>query len=293
MFKQGLKLTAKIAITTFALYWVFKNTDIDLLWKNITKSDPLFLLLAILSFLLSQLFAAARVNIFFHQIKLSLNKFYNYKLYLVGMFYNVFLPGGIGGEGYKIYFLNKNFGTDKRQLITAIFLDKLSGLWAICLLICSFIPFIEETSFLNIYSFSAIIAGTTVYILLYKIFFKQFFTAFPKAHLHALGLQVMQVACVIFILFALKEDQDNLRLLPYLTLFLASAFMALFPFTIGGLGARELVFLYGSKYLELDPQIAVTLSLLFFAVSAICSLPGGYFIFRPEAIAKEKNSETI
>jgi glycosyltransferase 2 family protein len=29
------------------------------------------------------------------------------QLYLLGIYYNLFLPGGIGGDGYKIYLLKQ------------------------------------------------------------------------------------------------------------------------------------------------------------------------------------------
>jgi hypothetical protein len=34
---------------------------------------------------------------------LKLNPKYNLRLYFLGLFYNVLLPGGIGGDGYKIF----------------------------------------------------------------------------------------------------------------------------------------------------------------------------------------------
>lgn len=199
------------------------------------------------------------------------------------MFYNMFLPGGIGGDGYKIFFLNKEFGIEKKKLLTAVFLDKLSGVWALCSLIILMLLFVPNID-VAYYLLAALFIGTLIYFFLYRYLLKPYFKCFIPAHLKALGLQFMQVVSVAFILQALGFDGS---FFPYLILFLASAFMALFPFTIGGLGSRELVFLYGAKYFVLDPQLAVSVSLIFFVVSAVGSLPGVYFVFRGDKLSSE------
>ncbi len=281
-----VKTFLKIGITSFALYWVFINTDLKELYQTIRGSNPYYIFLAFIAFIISQLFASSRINTFFEAISLHLSFLYNYKLYLVGMFYNMFLPGGIGGDGYKIFFLNKTFGSETKKLFIAKFLDKLSGVWAICFLMLSQILFIPSLNISNYIIITLLIAGTVACFIFYQLFFPTFKPYFLKTHVKAFVLQTCQLCCVACILLGIGVDDF---LLPYLIIFLASAFMALFPFTIGGLGAREIVFLYGAKYFELDPQIAVTISLLFFAVSAICSLPGAYFVLRTSSLAPEKN----
>jgi hypothetical protein len=64
--------------------------------------------------------------------------------------------------------------------------------------------------------------------------------------------------------------------------------VAIFPFTVGGLGARELVFVYGAQYFELDQHLAVIISLLFYCISALLSFSGIYFVFNPKEIGINK-----
>lgn len=279
-----LKILFKFGITGFALLWVFSNTDLTALYYNIINSNPFYILLAFISFIVSQYIASSRINVFFKAIGLLLHQFYNYKLYLLGMFYNMFLPGGIGGDGYKIFFLNKYFGIETKKLIIAKFLDKLSGVAALSVLILVQLLFIPELNLPKTLILALIFVGIGICYFLYHLFFSEFKVLFLKVHLIALSLQIFQVICVVFILLGLGFDGF---LLPYIIIFLASAFMALFPFTIGGLGSRELVFLYGAKYFNLDPQVAVTVSLIFFAISAICSLPGAYFALKSSSVKPE------
>jgi uncharacterized membrane protein YbhN (UPF0104 family) len=60
-------------------------------------------------------------------------------------------------------------------------------------------------------------------------------------------------------------------------LFLLSSVVAVLPFTIGGIGARELVFIFGADYLLIDKNTAVAFSILFFIITAVSSLSGIFY----------------
>ena len=77
------------------------------LWSNI---NFIYLLIASLLFLASQIISTKRLELFFKANNFHLSFYSNLKLYFIGMFYNFFIPGGIGGDAFKVYILNKNFG---------------------------------------------------------------------------------------------------------------------------------------------------------------------------------------
>jgi len=70
-------------------------------------------------------------------------------------------------------------------------------------------------------------------------------------------------------------------------LFLLSSAIAVLPFTIGGIGARELVFIFGADYLFIDKNTAVAFSILFFVITAISSFTGIFFETKVNSEAKE------
>src|SRR5690606_37638448 len=148
MTKQKLwsltKLVLKIGITFLSLYLVFSKVSFKDLEEAMTQSDPLFFVLAFLIFTLSQILTSSRLNGLFKGIGLYISEIYNFKLYLLGMFYNLFLPGGIGGDGYKIFFLRRKFKIKGRRILSAIFFDRLSGLWALCVIIAALVIFIPQ-----------------------------------------------------------------------------------------------------------------------------------------------------
>jgi hypothetical protein len=51
------------------------------------------------------------------------------------------------------------------------------------------------------------------------------------------------------------------------------------PLTIGGIGSRELTFFYGASLLELNENTSVSVSILFFLITAAVSLMGIYYVF--------------
>jgi uncharacterized membrane protein YbhN (UPF0104 family) len=63
-----------------------------------------------------------------------------------------------------------------------------------------------------------------------------------------------------------------------LVIFFISSIVAILPFTIGGIGARELTFLYLLEYIHGDVNTGVTLSVLFFIITAASSFIGIIFI---------------
>ena len=280
-----LKTLLKISITGLSLYLVSRKVEFNDLKDAFEKSNPIFLFLAFISFVISQLISSSRLNTFFKGIGLKISETYNFKIYLLGMFYNLFLPGGIGGDGYKIFLLRKKFEIKGRRLLQAIFFDRLSGLWALGLINATLVIFIPYLGVPNWVPVLVVAIGTIAYYVIMRKFFGDYSTYFVLSHIKALMVQSMQVISVILILYALNFEG---KFSPYLFMFLVSSLVAIFPFTVGGLGARELVFVYGAQYFEMDQHLAVIISLLFYCISALLSFSGIYFVFNPQKIGVNK-----
>ncbi|MDP2414830.1 lysylphosphatidylglycerol synthase transmembrane domain-containing protein [Daejeonella sp.] len=279
------KTLLKISITGLSLYLVSRKVEFNDLKDAFDKSNPIFLFLAFIAFVISQLISSSRLNTFFKGIGLKISETYNFKIYLLGMFYNLFLPGGIGGDGYKIFLLRKKFEIKGRRLFQAIFFDRLSGLWALGLIISALVIFIPHLGIPNWVPVLVVSAGTVAYYAVMRKFFSDYSKQFVLSHIKALMVQSMQVISVILLLYALNFEG---KFSPYLFMFLISSLVAIFPFTVGGLGARELVFVYGAQYFQMNQHLAVIISLLFYCISALLSFSGIYFVFHPQKIGVNK-----
>ncbi|MEL6559228.1 MAG: lysylphosphatidylglycerol synthase transmembrane domain-containing protein [Bacteroidota bacterium] len=274
--KKYLQTVGKFAITGLALYFVFRKIDFEEAEEIIGKVDLGYLLIATIFFIASKVVSSLRLNQYFKAIPLELGEGYNLRLYWIGMFYNLFLPGGIGGDGYKVYLLNKQYRTGVKQLVAATLIDRVSGLMALLFLLLVLALFIIPVSFLHGYDwliYLGLIIGYPAYYLFNKLFFRSYISKLMVTSLYSLLVQGLQLLSAYFILGSLGVDTN---ILAYQILFLASSIVAVLPFTIGGVGARELTFVLGHEYLGVDQNVAVVFSFLFFFITAVVSLGGAF-----------------
>jgi hypothetical protein len=201
------------------------------------------------------------------------------KLYLLGMFYNLFLPGGIGGDAYKGYVLKKKYDVKTKSVVSILVLDRLNGLLLIFVIACVLAVFLNEDQ-LHPYKFLfgiAIILSILVFWLFNKRFFSFVYPVFWKSLGFSALVQLAQLISVLFILKALDIEGNTIA---YLFIFLISSIVSVLPLTIGGIGSREVVFYYGALWLGLEENTSVSISMLFFIITAIVSLSGIYYHFK-------------
>lgn len=277
--KQGLFFVLKLMLSALALVVVFRKIDFSQTQVILKSLDWPWLILALLFFNLSKVLSAFRLSGLFRAIGLNMPEIQNLRLYYIGMFYNLFLPGGIGGDAYKIVMLKKRKQSKIKETTLAVFLDRLSGVAAIVVIMgiialsalnASFSPFIIQSIIVLI-------------VLIYPLFFNALFfflpkfkKAFFKMNAFALGVQLSQVASALLLLKAMSV---NSQFSEYILLFLFSSIVTIVPVTIGGLGARELSFLWGQNVLHVEINSAITLGLLFFLITVLSSFVGAFLRF--------------
>jgi len=279
--KKILKLLLKLFLTVLALYLVIRKIDVEVTWQTIKSANGLYLLSAGLFFILSKVFSSFRLNYFFKDLGLQIPSVENIKLYGIGMYYNLFLPGGIGGDGYKVYLLNKLYKTPIKQLLQAVLLDRLNGVTVLVFLMLVLTIWVNIDVFLPVDI--KVLAGVTVLLLgsvfygMMRIFFRSFNESMGTTLVYSFVVQMMQLVCSFFILKALGI---NAQIIEYQFVFLLSSVIAVLPLTIGGVGARELVFIFSHDYMGIDKNSAVAFSLIFFLITALTSLIGAFLKFK-------------
>ena len=265
---------AKIFISIALLYFVFQKIpfrEVTVLW---TKTNVFYLGMAAILFLASQIISTKRLELYFKANDFHLSFRSNLELYFLGMFYNFFIPGGIGGDAYKVYLLNKNFGWSAKKITSSLFNDRLSGLLAICVLILVFSFNLLEAKFFPIL-FVLLVVGFFFTYFLTKKLFSNYTKVFFKAFSYSLLVQILQVISFIFLLKSL-DVTNNFTI--YAVVFLASSVLSLISFA--GIGVREMLFLQASKWFSFHPEISVSASLLFTMITAFFSLFGVIFQIR-------------
>lgn len=284
-----VKTVLKIAVTTALLIWVFSKVDINAVKKRLLHPQYWEMYLAaIVFFFLSMLVSAWRLMSFFKSLGLNINSRYNLRLYFLGLFYNFLLPGGIGGDGYKMYLINKTYKTPLKKLFWAVIFDRLSGLWAIGLIIVALIFMLPQIKISLFLPAGIFLAGSAIYYFVAWKFFADYTKYFFQAHGKALLLQLFQVLAVICLI--LGQPDANLKFPPYLLAFLVSGFGILIPVSAGGAGAREGIFTVLAKnfpaVFPIKPDLGVFLASSFYLISLTVALLGIYYVLLPKRLEK-------
>ncbi len=278
MRKKGVALL-KILFSALLLYLVFTRIPFSEVWAVLKASHPAYLLTALLFFIVSKVIAAYRLNRYFSGIGLPLSHGSNLRLYLLGMFYNLFLPGGIGGDAYKGYLLHRTFKIPGKKLAAVLLLDRISGLFLLyvysgLLFLWQPIPWVAPY---RVWIGLALAASLLVYRGAHRKWFSYLTPVFWPSLGYSALVQLAQLASVFFILQALGIQE---HVLEYLLVFLLSSIVAVLPITIGGIGSREIVFYYGAQWLGLQQSTSIGVSMAFFLITALVSLGGIIYHFR-------------
>lgn len=129
--KKIIVSLVQIAVTIALLIWVFhdpiKRAQMAVALR---AADYRWIALAICAYLLVEVSAAVRWQILLkvQNIHLSIPRMSG--LFLIGMFYNQFLPGGTGGDIMKTYLLLKETPKKMGALLAVVF-DRVVGLLAL------------------------------------------------------------------------------------------------------------------------------------------------------------------
>lgn len=279
--KRAKKLVTtiiKFGLTVFALYFVFQKIEFTNVLAIYKQSNVAYLVLALLFFATSKALSAFRLQLFLIQAGVFISHCLNIKLYALGMFYNLFLPGGISGDGYKIYLLQKNYRSGTGKLFGAVITDRITGMSALAIL--ALIIFSFHTVPVPWHRFGFLLMPVVLLGLYFfmRWFYRYFLRIYSITLFFSIGVQLLQLLCAWMIVLALGETQ---QIWSYLLVFLVSSIIAILPISIGGVGIRELTFLYGAKLLGINADLAISVSLMFYIITAIVSFIGIVYVIRP------------
>jgi glycosyltransferase 2 family protein len=274
--KSAFKLILKIGFSVLTLWYVISKIDQHHLLLLVERLNVGWLLPAIIFFILSKIISAYRLNIFFGNIGLHLSSVFNLKLYWLGMFYNTVLPGGVGGDGYKVWFLSKqptSHDISSKGILTSVLLDRINGLLVLIMILAAMSLLLHVFTFL-------LIAFIVVIPVLYAILHQRFFPSYNLSvtSLYSTGVQLCQILSVYCIMKSIQVDQHLYELM---IVFLISSVASVIPVSIGGAGLREMVFYYAATFLAIPAEAGVLTALLFFLITFVVSLAGLYYLFVP------------
>lgn len=273
----------QIIVTVFFIYYTLSKIGLNKIFEVIKTADLLFILFASIVYFLSQIISSERLWFILKENNLIISSKENIKLYMVGIFYNFFIPGGVGGDAYKGVLMNKKFQWSLKKIYKLLILDRLIGFGVILCLIIVFSGFILDLEFISEFNFVLAPLYALLFfvgrVLVQKIFNNE--VVYTKAFFISHIIQILQFGSIILILLSLGVTNDYFT---FLYIFLISSVLSIFSF--GGIGIREYVFFTLASNTAVGPDIATSVGLIFTFSALISSIPGLFFLIKMKSKKK-------
>jgi uncharacterized membrane protein YbhN (UPF0104 family) len=197
------------------------------------------------------------------------------------MFLNLFLPGGIGGDGYKILVLHRSHALPLRTLVTTTLADRASGILALLFTLCMLVPMLSfpwEAPGAIVFTVASGAAIVAVFVVGHRWLIRLDVRRLASVFAFGVAVQFLQLICMGMLLLYLGTPATHY--IAYLAMFLVSSIAAVLPLSVGGLGVREATFLFGVNMVHLDPTYGVIASSWFFVMTVLSSMIGSLFLGR-------------
>jgi len=271
--KKNIISIIQIILSILFVFFTFSKIELNSLSKILKNSNLFLFTLSPITYLISQLFSSERLRklLMINGFKLSFIE--NGKLYLIGMFYNFYMPAGIGGDLYKTYLLKKMYSWEVKDTIKIVIQDRLIGLGVLLILLL----FLENGLVTDLnYMIKIIISISSYFVGFYlvKFIFKDN-KGFFKTFILSFVVQFFQFLSIILIIYSLGITTNISQILFF---YVISSILSIFSF--GGIGIREFVFFSAASILTVSEELSLSIGLLFTISAAISSLPGLYLIIK-------------
>jgi len=301
--KPLLIFLLKLLVSAGLLVYFFTRIHIERFVQTFAKADLSIIAVVLIVYLLSQFVGAVRWMVLARPLgfKTPLKVLVNY--YLVGMFFNLFAPGTVGGDVSRIYYLardgqdnlNKKLGGATMHAAVSVFIDRVIGMavlvWLGALGLFLFPQYAISAPIRHLtYALAgAFVAGGLLLPVLRRILpadghpivvklrvavraYHADWRTIPQSILLSFVVHFVQAWIHMLLGRAIQID------IPYsfcIILYpLVGTFSAL-PVSLNGLGLREGGYLYLFQFIGVGSEKGVAFGLLLFVIIALDSLIGG------------------
>src|SRR6184192_2394714 len=318
--KKVFVTASQLAVTIALLIWVFHDPEQrHKMAKALQEADYRWVGAAIVAYLIVEIAAAIRWQILLRVQKIRLNVSRLSGLFLIGMVYNQFLPGGTGGDIIKSYLLLKETDRKAGALLAVVF-DRFIGLVALVAitvtLVCMRFDLLAQTSETRRYLWILLILLGVSIASLVASFLVSGFNLFHLLPHKFPGREKLIEIATAYHLYARHWIATSLAFcasviahLATFTTFLCAAFalradvvvtnffavmpiertISALPISFAGVGLREKVLqTMLHQVCGVNEGVAVLIGSLSFLIVVLCCLPGGivYFFYKPSGVAK-------
>ena len=292
---KWLKVLLKLGVSAVLLAWFFSRADIAQI-RAAAEAVPSWLWpVCFLMLVTGQLLSSVR----WYWIVRALGfdgawaRYFNY--YFSGMFFNLFLPTGIGGDVLKVFFLARGDNRNRKLLATySVLLDRFFGFSSLMFIGAGaviFSPGILPAPFPALLLAGA---GGALGFIFFSPVLKRIIRPEPGSMLGrimdavlvfwrhpevlAVGISlslVLQTICIVICLVLGRAMHVEIPDAFYCAAFPLIGLLTLLPVSFNGIGLREGGFVYFMGIYGVPPGKALMVSLGFFSLQVAVCLLGG------------------
>ena len=302
--KRRVLMLFQILISVTLISYLIYIVEWDRAFKILRASNIIYLIVGFSLWILGLFFASLRWHIVLKDNNISFSIFESYKAYLRGMFYNIFLPGVIGGDVVRIGICRFQTECGLGKASVSVLLERISGVFSLFVyLFLSYSIFFDEFSdVLNFEFIKYLLILGLLFTLLFMIsiffrfklidwlsskddnkFLKILLTgvkAFCSVNLRTLLIVLILSSLFqgvdIFACFLFSRAIGIELSLPILFGIVPLVYFAtILPVSLGGLGVRESTFAFLLTKFGVTSTDAITLSFLIYFNRVIYGLSGG------------------
>ena len=318
--KKIILTIVQLAVTVGLLVWVYHDPKkLGEMRDALAHARPEWLLAGMLAYFVVEVAAAFRWHVLLkvQGIRLSVPRLSG--LFLIGMFYNQFLPGGTGGDIIKSYLLLKETDRKAGALLAVVF-DRFIGLVALVAITVTLVSLrfdlLAQTHETRRYLwFLLILLGISIVCLLASFVVSGFNLFHLLPHKFPGRDKLIEVAAAYhlyarhWIATLIAFGASLVAHLATFTTFLCAAFalradvavtnffavmpiertISALPISFAGVGLREKVLqTMLHQVCGVGEGVAVLIGSLSFLIMVLCCLPGGivYFFYKPSGVVK-------
>ncbi len=124
---KHVSIVIRTSVAVVALVWVFRGQDWNQLVATFANLNPWYFILALGVFTVTQILIGLRWWLLMRAQRIYVGFWAVVRLHFLGLFYNNFMPGSVGGDFLKAWYVTKH--TEKKlQGALSVFVDRLIGL---------------------------------------------------------------------------------------------------------------------------------------------------------------------
>src|SRR5213083_731347 len=318
--KKILVTLFQLTVTIAVLYWVYHDPNRRAqMAEAIRDAQYHWIVFGILAYVVVEIAAAFRWHVLLKVQDIHLSFLRLSGLFLIGMFYNQFLPGGTGGEIMKSYYLLKETPDKKAGALLAVVFDRFIGLVALVAITGALISlrfdFLSQTlETRRLLWLLLVLLGGSIGVLLSTFVITGFnlVHSLPKkfpgreklieisaayhlyahhwpATLVAFGASIVaHLATFATFLCAAYALGAAVPLLDFFAVMPVERTISALPISFAGIGLREKILQIMLNGLCGVPEAkAILIGSLSFLIILVCCLPGAvvYLFYRPSGLA--------